>query len=266
MICQVSDKFFESKTDTRITWLGNAGFLINSRGTIILIDPLISTKPGLPHISECGLGLKIDLPLTMKQLLRIDLVLYTHTDIDHLGPITAVALAKHRPVFIGTQSVSDCLIELGVGSDLIVKGQVGQTIQSHDIDFTLTPADHPWQEKAVKPNRLPFEFGECCGFILQTRDGTLFFPGDTRLMKEHLLITDVDFLALDVSTDEYHLNSDGAVELANHLSSALIVPMHYGTFDSEKPAHNGSPLTIINKITDYKKRVVTLSPGEVMVI
>ena len=39
---KIEPSFFGSREDTRVTWLGMAGVLINCRGTVLLIDPLIT--------------------------------------------------------------------------------------------------------------------------------------------------------------------------------------------------------------------------------
>lgn len=258
----IEQSAFGQRVDTTVTWLGGSGFLINCAGTIILIDPVISVLPEAPSLSECNLKLKIDLPILAEQITKVDYVMYTHSDIDHLGPITALTLAKLNPKFIGTYPVYYQLTQLGVNPKQISVCRIREKIQVGNILVEVTPADHPWQLMARERGGRPFRVGECCGFILNTKDGRLFFPGDTRLMEEHLEINDIDFLALDVSKDEYHLNHVSAVVLANNLANAYILPIHYGTYYSDKPAHIGEPADVFPKIHNIEKRGLLLSPGE----
>lgn len=253
---------FEQRADTTVTWLGGSGFLINCAGTIILIDPVISVFPEDPLLSECNLKLKIDLPILAEQITKVDYVMYTHSDIDHLGPITALTLAKLNPKFIGTYPVYYQLTQLGVNPKQISVCRIREKMLIGNILVEITAADHPWQLMARERGGRPYRMGECCGFIFNTKDGRLFFPGDTRLMEEHLEIKDIDFLALDVSMDEYHLNHVSAVVLANNLPNAYLCPIHYGTYYSDKPAHIGEPTDIFPKIHNGEKRVLLLSPGE----
>lgn len=50
---------FANRGDTAVTLLGGAGFLINCRGTVLLIDPVLSMSPDKDGYSEAGLKLKI---------------------------------------------------------------------------------------------------------------------------------------------------------------------------------------------------------------
>lgn len=263
---QINQSDFESRDDTTVTWLGGSGFLINCSGTIILIDPLLSVKPEDPELSECGLKLKIRLPLLAEQVAKADYVLYTHADIDHLGPITALTLAKLNPRFIGTYPVYYQLTQLGVNPKRVSVCRVGEKIDVDGILVQITPADHPWQLQAIERGGRPYRMGECCGYILNTKDGRIFFPGDTRLMEEHLDIKDIDLLVLDVSKDEYHLNHVSAAVLANNLPNAYLFPTHYGTYYSDKPAHIGEPGDVYPKISNANQRGLLLSPGEPFVV
>ena len=262
----INQSAFAPRENTTVTWLGGAGFLINCAGTIILIDPLLSVRPEDPELSECGLKLKINLPLFANKVPKVDYILYTHADIDHLGPITALTLAKLNTRFIGTYPVYYELTQLGINPKQVSVCRIGEKMNIGDISVEITPADHPWQLMARERGGRPYRMGECCGFIFNTKDGRLFFPGDTRLMEEHLEIKDIDLLALDVSKDEYHLNHVSAVILANNLANAYLFPVHYGTYESEKPAHIGEPEDIYPKISNANKRGLLLAPGESFVV
>ena len=121
--------------------------------------------------------------------------------------------------------------------------EAGPSSRSPDVDAeNSVPADHPWQLKDLERGGPPYRMGECCGFLIDAPEGRLYFPGDTRLMEYHLSLTDIDVLALDVSTCEYHLNHTSAIVLANHFPKAYLLPFHYGTYDCPTVAsHCGEP-------------------------
>jgi L-ascorbate metabolism protein UlaG (beta-lactamase superfamily) len=261
----IEPSFFDLKDCTEVAWLAGAGFAVNCRGTVIFIDPLMMTKPEDPSVSEAGLKLKIPYPLTAGEVPRVDYVLYTHGDIDHLGPLTAKALANHHPTFVGPPPVFVKLTQLGIDPNHITVCRTGDPVQCLDVTLEITPADHPWQLQDPVRCGKPYRAGDCCGFILNTPDGRLFFPGDTRLMEDHLRIRDIQLLALDVSTCEYHLNHTSAAVLANHLSDACVLPLHFGTYDCpEKGAHCGDPEDVFAKITNGEIRGLRVAPGEVV--
>jgi L-ascorbate metabolism protein UlaG (beta-lactamase superfamily) len=259
--------------DTRLYWLGQAGFVLNTRGVVLLLDPLLVTGPG--SLSETGLELLNPWPIDAAELPRVDAVLYTHTDNDHLGPETAKNLMKLDPIFIGTLYCKDRLTELGaspvrclsgVPAGTPRRGKNGNSFDMGSAKIELLPADHPWQ--LSDPDKYGRIFGpeDCCGYKITTQDGVFVFPGDTRLMKHHLDLRNITVLALDVSTDPYHLGAQGATVLANRLEDVLLVPYHYGTLKSDNSAHNGDPGPILRGIRDGVRRGRILAPGEPLIL
>ena len=69
---------FASRPDTQIRWLGNASILINSRGSVLLIDPVL-----------CGfrMPLLFDPPLRPEDIPALDALLLTHIDEDSGGDL-----------------------------------------------------------------------------------------------------------------------------------------------------------------------------------
>ena len=73
---QVSQKAFDKIEHTEVYWLGNSSILINSRGTIILIDPILD---------GFDMPLLIDMPIDSKKIPQVDALLISHIDNDHLS-------------------------------------------------------------------------------------------------------------------------------------------------------------------------------------
>ena len=264
---------FEESRDTVVYWLSGAGFLVHSRSTNILIDPVLMKKEeknpeeGTPAISEIGLPLKTEIPLDMSEIPNNCQVLYTHADGDHMGPMTAKALAAKKITMTGTLAVFERLVRQGIPQEQIEVLRVWETKQIGDVLVESMPADHPWQLKDLARGGRPYRMGDCCGFILNTPDGRIYCPGDTRLMEEHLRIPPVDLLALDVSTCEYHLNHTSAVVLANHFLQADLIPFHYGTYDAPQiAAHCGEPEEVYDKIIGGNERGFIPAPGEAFLL
>lgn len=252
-----------SRSDlTTVVWLAGAGFLINARGTVILVDPLLTMMPGKDHVCETGMGMRVDYPIAAADIPRVDVVLYTHSDDDHLGPETAKILMKLNPVFIGPPPVFEQLVKLGADPNAIRIFRREEVARFGTATVEFVPADHPWQ--LLDPVRFgrPFRAGDCCGFVIDTPDARCYFPGDTRLMEEHLTLRDIDVLALDSSVCTYHLNHFNAVSLINALNHALLIPYHYGTYDvPDSTAQNGDPMDIIGHVADGAARLRNLAPG-----
>ncbi|MGB8021120.1 MAG: MBL fold metallo-hydrolase [Candidatus Nanopelagicales bacterium] len=78
---------FNASDGTVLRWLGMAGFLMNSRGTTLMIDPLLE---------GFDMPLLIEMPIEAQAVPRLDSVLVTHSDNDHYSVPTLRALAGVR--------------------------------------------------------------------------------------------------------------------------------------------------------------------------
>ena len=87
---------FEATSNTVIRWLGMAGFLVNSRGTTFMIDPLLEGY---------DMPVLMDFPIKPKDVPHLDAVFATHSDNDHYSVATFKDLASvtkefHSTVFV----------------------------------------------------------------------------------------------------------------------------------------------------------------------
>ncbi|HUW82809.1 MAG TPA: MBL fold metallo-hydrolase [Phycisphaerae bacterium] len=223
----IDPSFFDARDRTLFTWLGGAGILINSRGTIALIDPLISL---IQHddepLAETGHRLLIDLPILAEQVPRLDAVLYTHADNDHFAEPTARTLNDRlRPVFVAPPPVLKPLEQISVEQRRTRLAAENARWMIGSLSITVTPAMHDWQPTD------PWKRADCCGFLVTTPDGVIWHPGDTRLIDELRKVTGVDVLFFDVARVKTHLGPTGSAQLARTCGATDLVAYHYGTYD-----------------------------------
>ena len=256
---RIEASFFERREDTLVTWLGMAGVLINARGTVLLIDPLIAVS-GSPEqpISEAGYRLKIFLPVEARGVPRADMVLYTHADGDHFGHETAQVLANQLPcTFLAPPPVEHKLKELGIEGERIVTARDFASIQVGQAEVVVTPALHDWQEKN------PWKRGDCCGYLVKTPDGTIWHPGDTRLIEELEAVRGVDVLFFDVAAVNAHLGPAGSARLGLTSGAQVMVAYHYGTFDLPPGSFGGcDPEDSLSYVEGISAHFLQLHPGE----
>jgi L-ascorbate metabolism protein UlaG (beta-lactamase superfamily) len=258
---QIEGVFFDESTRTILTWLGMAGVMINVRGTILLIDPLVSiSMVNEEALCEGEHRLKLPLPIEAKNIPKVDAVLYTHADFDHFGSVTAqVLIDQFNCCFIAPEPVVRQLSELGVSEHRVTQVSDDDIVYVGNAMIVITPALHDWQEQN------PWQRGDCCGYLIKTPDGTIWHPGDTRLIPELLSIRGVDVLFFDVAAVDAHLGPAGSARLAGSSGAQVMVAYHYGTFDLPPGSYgNCDPEDSFRYISNAKADFLQLDPGELM--
>lgn len=241
---------FEKTDKTIIRWTGNAGFLINSRGTTLMVDPLLK---------DFDMPVMIDYPIEPKNVPNLDAVLITHSDNDHFSIPTNKDLAPHTKEFHSTVYVDSLMKNLGWNS---FGHGIGETFKVKNVKIKLSPADHQWQNAYKGAANRFFKKEDCTGFLITTPDGTIWAQGDSKLMPEHLTMTPPDAILFDFSDSEWHFTLSGALEIASAYPNTPLLLSHWGTVDSPDFApFNGDPEKLKQKIVN-PSRVVLLTPGE----
>ena len=156
-----------------LRWLGMAGFLINTRGTTTMIDPL----------GGFDMPVLIDFPIAAATVPRLDAVLVTHSDNDHYSVRTCRQLAPVTAQFHSTRYVDTLMAAVGFAS---IGHDVGDSFDVGLVAATVPPADHAWQNESPASDRI-LQPEACCGFWLDTPDGTIWAPGDSWLITDHHL-------------------------------------------------------------------------------
>jgi L-ascorbate metabolism protein UlaG (beta-lactamase superfamily) len=242
---------FDSTDGTVLRWLGMAGFLINSRGTTLMIDPVLR---------GFDMPIMIDMPVTAADVPRLDAVLVTHSDNDHYSVPTCTDVADVTQQFHSTRYVVGLMRLAGLpasGHDIGDRFDVGH------VHVEVTPADHAWQNSSPEDHGRVFRPEDCCGFWLQTPDGTIWAPGDSRLIPaHHLTMPEPDALIFDFSDSEWHFTLAGAVRMANAYPRAPLLLHHWGCVDAPDFApFNGDPASLY-PLVDNPARIHVLAPGE----
>ena len=130
---EMTKEAFAKIDSTRVYWLGGGGAMINSRGTIILIDPLLK-----------GFDMKIltEAPLLPEDVPHADAVIITHCDNDHFSKVTLTEIKDRIDSVHTTHYVASLCEEIGIPA----KGHdIHEQFMVKDLRITLTPADHAWQ-------------------------------------------------------------------------------------------------------------------------
>ncbi|MCF1753374.1 MBL fold metallo-hydrolase [Mariniradius sediminis] len=242
---------FEESDKTTLRWLGMAGFLVNSRGTTIMIDPLLG---------GFDMPIMIDFPIEAKEVPNLEAILITHADNDHYSRPTCSDLKSVTKEFHSTVYVDSLMKNQGLPS---FGHNIGDSFKIGQIKVTLTPADHAWQNAYPEMNEgRHWKNEDCTGFWIETPDGNIWATGDSRLIPEHLKMPTPDAILFDFSDSEWHFTLEGAVKLANTYPKTPLLLHHWGSVDApDFPPFNGDPEKL-NDLVVNPERIVLLAPGE----
>jgi L-ascorbate metabolism protein UlaG (beta-lactamase superfamily) len=211
---------FVPSNKTTLRWLGMAGFFINSRGTTLMVDPLLE---------GFDMPLMIDFPIAAKDVPHLDAVFITHADNDHFSVPTNVAMSKVTDVYHSTVYVDSLMKNLNLNS---VGHNIGDVFKVENITVKVTPADHAYQNAYPGMSKRWFKNEDACGFWFDTPDGSIWAPGDSRLLPEHLTMQSPDAILFDFSDSEWHFTFEGAVKIANAYPNAVLLLNHWGSVDA----------------------------------
>jgi L-ascorbate metabolism protein UlaG (beta-lactamase superfamily) len=127
----------------------------------------------------------------------------------------------------------------------------------------VTPADHAWQNDVPGAADRIFQPEDCCGFWLDTPDGTLWAPGDSRLIPDHHLHMPIpDAMLFDFSDSEWHFGLEGAIAMANAYPDTPLLLHHWGCVDApDFPPFNADPASLRGRVVN-PDRIVVLAPGQ----
>lgn len=241
---------FGASNKTTLRWLGMAGFFINSRGTNLMIDPLLK---------GFDMPVMIDFPISPEDVPHLDAVLVTHADNDHYSIPTNRDLKTVTQQFHSTVYVDSLMTNEGFPS---IGHEIGEVFQVGTVKVKLTPADHAYQNAYPGMSARFFKDEDACGFWIETPDGTIWAQGDSRLMQEHLEFPTPDAILFDFSDSEWHFTLEGAVKIANTYPNTPLLLNHWGSVDAPDFAPFNADPEELKKLVDNPERIFVLAPGE----
>jgi L-ascorbate 6-phosphate lactonase len=219
-----------------LTWLGQAGFLVETEGLRILIDPFLSAHEARlfpPPPAE---------PLTE----GIDWLLVTHEHLDHLDVDLLPILARRSPditVVLPTPIVEQATrLHPGLRTVGVQPGDVVDLAPT--VALHVLPAWHgvemadAYSQGRGEDGRVRF-----VGYLVQAPGIGLYHAGDTLVTDElraALAGHAIDVALLPVNGRDYYREGLGlignmdareAVHLAQEIGVRLLVPMHWDLFN-----------------------------------
>ncbi len=173
-------------------WLGHSGFLIQSKGQIIYIDPY-KIADGLP---------------------KADIILVSHDHYDHCSIEDINKLKKKDTIFITEKNSAEKL------QGKVTVLQAGDKIDIDGVSVTAVPAYNT--NKKFHPQQNGW-----LGFVLTIEGVRIYHAGDTDYIPE---MKDIDTeVALLPVSGTYVMTANEGVQAALDIKPTVAVPMHCGS-------------------------------------
>lgn len=216
-----------------VRWLGHATLLVEIGGRRILVDPLFADRAGPGRL--LGPSRFFPPPLALADLPPIDAVVITHDHYDHLSAPTIRALAARVPRFVVPLGVGAHLERWGVAPGRIAELDWWETADVGGVALTATPARH-FSGRGLR-NR---DGTLWCGYALVTPSARLYLSGDSgygphfgeigaRLGPFDLACVEIG--AYDRRWPDVHMGPEQAVQAAQDVRAATMLPLHWATFN-----------------------------------
>lgn len=201
--------------DTALWRLGQAGCAVRVRnGPILVVDPYLSDSAA-KHSKYFARRTPPPFP---PSALAADLVLITHTHVDHLDPETLnESPVKTRARFLGPPSVCAQLEELGVAPARLFALQPEETWEGDGVTVQAVQAFH-------SP-----DVPDAVGFRVRAgaKGPAIYFTGDTLYDDRLAAPAPTDVLVAPINGKLGNMGVEGAARLAKALKPNFAVPVHY---------------------------------------
>ena len=222
------------RSGLRATWLGHSTVLIEIGGVRILTDPVWG--PRASPLALAGPKRFQPVPVTLREMPRVDVVVVSHDHYDHLDYPTIRALAKTDVPFVTSLGVGAHLEAWGVRPERITELDWWESheLPGSGVRLTAAPSQHfSGRTFGVRNPTL------WSSFVMRSADHSVFFSGDTGLTTEYENIRarlgPFDLVMLEIGAfhpawGDVHLGPENALKAHSLLGSGAFLPVHWATF------------------------------------
>jgi L-ascorbate metabolism protein UlaG (beta-lactamase superfamily) len=219
----------------RALWLGHSSFLLRFGGRTLLLDPV--AIPRVTHIGVLGPSRMVPVPVAPQDLPRIDAILISHADRDHLDLDYLAAVARHSPgaVVVVPKGVGPLAARSGLTR--IVERDAWQSVRIGPLAVTAIPVAHASRRQIFVPDH---GYG-WSGYSIAAGGRRLLFAGDTdaapgfaearrRIGWHRIALVPIGAYRPRWLERGYHAEPETAVAIARAVGARRAVAMHFATY------------------------------------
>lgn len=199
----------------KITWLGQAGLLLEKGDFKIMIDPYFSDS-----VAKVNPKNYRRVPVQEEFLaVRPNVLIFTHNHLDHYDPATAEKLLCGGNTLV-----------LAPGS---VWGEVRKLGGDHN--YVLFNRHTTWTENGIRFTAVKAEHSDPTpiGVIIDDGEKKYYITGDTLYNEEVFgdIPEEIDAVFLPINGVGNNMNQEDAARFAQRIGAKKVVPIHFGMFD-----------------------------------
>lgn len=205
----------------KIQFIGHSSFLIQLEGMNILTDPVfndlyIFTIRCFKRKAPPGIDIK-DLP-------KIDLILISHSHIDHMEKSSLLYLKRYNPTIIAPEGLGKWFKKRGFKKVFSLSDWDSITFNKK-ISIQAIPAIHNSGRRDEIRSSLSL------GYVISSIQKKIYFSGDTIYKKD--LLNEIkkryDKIDIAILPLSHHLSLPQAIDISSYLK-ALLIPAHFGSY------------------------------------
>jgi L-ascorbate metabolism protein UlaG (beta-lactamase superfamily) len=205
-----------------VTWWGHATTTIELGGVRVLTDPVLTGR--IAHLRRIG-G-----PMPAPEARTAEVAVVSHLHHDHLHVPSLRLLARTTRIVAPVGAAAALRRWDSALAIRVEEVDVGESVEVDGVRLLAVPAHHEGRRSPVSRHS-----GPAVGFMVSTREVSVWFAGDTGLFDGLADIGPADIAVVPVggwgpTLGETHLDPRQAAEAVRRVGAVDAVPIHYGTF------------------------------------
>ena len=246
--------------------ISHSTVLMRLDGKFVLTDPVFSKRAS--PLQFVGPKRFHNLPLTVAELPRLDVVLISHDHYDHLDKASIRALAAKTAMFVVPTGVDQHLRRFGIPANKIVVLDWWQHCTLGSLTLHATPAQHFSGRGLFDKNQTKW-----ASFVIESSRRRIFFSGDSGYFRGFAEIGSrfggfdlslIETGAYDEMWADIHMQPEQSLRAHLDLKARFMLPIHNSSFDLAMHAWYEPLQRLANAAETYDVPLITPQFGAVL--